>query len=184
MVLAFQLSPTNPQFNLHNETTSYQTLKTRGVVMQGFDLSCGSAALATLFQYYYGDKIKEKDILDFILKEREESLKKNIEKPEGLSLFDLKLAAENFNYRAEGFTISFDSIPLLQGPVIVHLKDETDGHFAVLKGVRGSRIYLADPARGNVRMTHYQFKKKWNGIIFVVEHNTKSPIIASPLILN
>ena len=46
-------------------------------------------------------------------------------------------------------------------------------HFAVLKGVRGDRVYLADPSRGNIRMPAYRFLEAWmrggTGIIFVVE---------------
>lgn len=151
--------------------------------MQGYDLSCGSAALATVFKFYYGDKVGEKEILGFILKEREEALKRNLERPEGLSLFDLKLVAENFNYRAGGFEISFQDLPNLQGPVIVHLKDEEgDGHFVVFKWIKGDRVYLADPSSGNVRMSTYRFKKRWNGIIFVVEHDSKFPLANSPLV--
>jgi len=47
-------------------------------------------------------------------------------------------------------------------------------HFAVLKGVRGDRVYLADPSLGNVRMPMYRFRAMWadgsgRGVVFAVE---------------
>ena len=47
-------------------------------------------------------------------------------------------------------------------------------HFAVFKGVRGDRVYLADPSLGNVRMPLYRFLDMWaneagQGVIFAVE---------------
>ncbi len=77
--------------------------------------------------------------------------------------------------------MSYENLAQLSGPVIVHLEDDAFGHFAVFKGIREDRIYLADPARGNIRLTSYQFKQKWNGIIFVVEHPSKPPLKNSPL---
>jgi hypothetical protein len=43
--------------------------------------------------------------------------------------------------------------------------------------VRGDRVYLADPSRGNIRMPMYRFLDGWlqadgTGIIFVVEPET------------
>jgi len=59
---------------------------------------------------------------------------------------------------------------------------------AVLRGVKGGRVYLADPARGNIRMPLYAFVETWRqadgrGIIFVVEPNAGAPVAASPLAL-
>lgn len=180
---AFRLEQENPHLNIQNERLSFKGLRTQGVVMQGFDLSCGTAALATIFQFYYGEKIEEKEILEFILEKRKEALKRNQQEPEGLSLLDLKLAAGHFHFKAGGFEIPYESLADLDGPVIVHLKGDFGGHFAVLKGFVGDRVYLADPSRGNIRMTPYKFKKKWSGVIFVVEHPHKVPLKNSPLVL-
>ena len=50
----------------------------------------------------------------------------------------------------------------------------------MLRGLRGDRIYLADPSRGNVRMPLYTFLDSWlqddgKGIIFVVEPKSGLP---------
>ncbi len=42
-------------------------------------------------------------------------------------------------------------------------------HFAVLRGIERGRVYLADPARGNVRRRIDQFVNEWEkGIVFVL----------------
>jgi ABC-type bacteriocin/lantibiotic exporter with double-glycine peptidase domain len=61
-------------------------------------------------------------------------------------------------------------------------------HFAVLRGVRGDRVYLADPSRGNIRMPMYAFLATWlqddgKGIIFVVEPKSGLPAGTMPLSL-
>jgi predicted double-glycine peptidase len=63
---------------------------------------------------------------------------------------------------------------MLDGPVMVFVEHRGYKHFAVLRGIRGDRVYLADPSLGNVRMPFYAFLDRWlqddnKGIIFVVE---------------
>jgi hypothetical protein len=58
-----------------------------------------------------------------------------------------------------------------------------------LRGVKGDRVYLADPSRGNIRMPAYTFLESWlqeggTGIIFVVEPKTGLPNDKVPLALN
>ena len=55
---------------------SWQELKSRNVVIQDLDYSCGAAALATLLQFYFGDNVSEVQLLDRILgKLSDESVK-------------------------------------------------------------------------------------------------------------
>ena len=66
---------------------------------------------------------------------------------------------------------------------------EMQQHFAVLRGIRGDRVYLADPSRGNIRLPMYQFLESWlqdggTGIIFAVEPTTGLPDEASALPLD
>jgi predicted double-glycine peptidase len=75
---------------------------------------------------------------------------------------------------------------MLGGPVIVFIQPRGYEHFAVLRGVRADRVYLADPSRGNIRMPGYAFLDDWlqddgTGIIFVVEPETAPPAGASRL---
>jgi predicted double-glycine peptidase len=146
---------------------SWKELRDRNVVIQGFDYSCGAGALATLMRYYFGDNVSEEMILLNILgpmsREEVEDREKN-----GLSLLDLKLCAERMGYEAAGVKLNYASLPQLKGPVIIHLERRDYRHFAVLKGVRGDRVYLADPSRGNIRMSVDRFAKEWSGICLVL----------------
>jgi predicted double-glycine peptidase len=55
-------------------------------------------------------------------------------------------------------------------------------HFAVLRGIEQGRVYLADPARGNIRKRIDQFVTEWEkGIVFVLgkpgeEHMREYPL--------
>lgn len=145
----------------------------RGVVKQQYDYSCGSGALATLLTYGLDDPISEQDILTQILAaltKDEEALRKK----KGLSLLDLQGVAESRGHKAQGFRLTADALPKIQRPVMVFIRPQGYEHFAVLKGVRNDRAYLADPSLGNIRMPLYQFLHMWlddkgKGIVFVVE---------------
>jgi predicted double-glycine peptidase len=146
---------------------SWKELRDRNVILQGYDYSCGAGALATLMRYYFGDNVSEEGILLSILspmtQEEVEDREQN-----GLSLLDLKLCAERMGYQATGVKLSYASLPKLKGPVLVHLEREDYRHFAILKGVRGDRIFLADPSRGNLRISVDRFAKEWSGIALVL----------------
>jgi predicted double-glycine peptidase len=56
-------------------------------------------------------------------------------------------------------------------------------HFAVLRGVDRGRVFLADPARGNLRMGVSQFLQEWSGIVFVLGKEGEEKITDHPLAL-
>jgi predicted double-glycine peptidase len=146
---------------------SWKELRDQYVVMQSFDYSCGAAALATLMRYYFGDNVSEEEILIGILgsmsREEVQDREKN-----GLSLLDLKICAERMGYQAAGVSLDYISLPKLKGPVLIHLETKEYRHFAVLKGVREDRVFLADPSRGNVRISVDRFAKEWSGVALVL----------------
>ena len=70
--------------------------------------------------------------------------------------------------------------------MIVFIEPRGYKHFAVLRGFKGDRVYLADPSRGNIRMAAHTFLESWlgetgKGIIFVVEPKTGLPKDKMPL---
>lgn len=167
---------------------SMKDLRDRNVVKQRFDFSCGAAALATILRYGFGDKVTEREILVqlFELLSEEE---KQISRKEGFSLLDLQRVAQARGYKAQGFRLDAKALSHLAGPVIVFIEPRGYKHFAVLRGVRDDRIYLADPSRGNLRMPAYTFLESWlqkggKGIIFVVEPDTGLPKERMPLTLS
>lgn len=157
---------------------SLRAQRDMGVVKQGFDYSCGAAALATLLTYGLNDPVGEDTLLRALLEplspDQMAALQKN-----GLSFLDLQRLAQSRGHKAQGFRIGRDQFVKLSYPVIVFIRPHGYRHFAVFKGVRGDRVYLADPSLGNVRMPLYRFLDMWaneagQGIIFAVERKDGS----------
>jgi predicted double-glycine peptidase len=170
---------------VNSSVKSLKELRDENLIRQRFDYSCGAAALATILRYGFGDNATEREILEdlFELLSDEET---EIARREGFSLLHLQRAAQTHGYNAQGFRLAPDQLGLLGGPVIVYIEPRGYQHFAVLRGVRGDRIHLADPSRGNVRMPAYEFLDSWlqddgTGIIFVVEPASGPPDAEAPL---
>lgn len=150
-----------------------QALRDAGVVKQKFDYSCGSAALATLLTHGLDDPTDEDTILRGIVGPLSSDELLALQK-RGLSLLDLQKAAQARGHKAQGFRIAADQLPKVSRPLIVFIKPHGYEHFAVFKGLRGDRVYLADPSLGNVRMPLYRFLDMWadqsgRGVVFAVE---------------
>ncbi len=164
---------------------SMKDLRDKDLVKQRLDFSRGAAALATILRYGFGDEVTEREILvDLfdLLSEDEEGLRRK----EGFSLLDLQQVSLARGYKAQGFRLAPEYLPKLGGPVIVFIEPRGYKHFAVFRGVKGDRIYLADPSRGNMRMPAYRFLDAWlgengKGIIFVIEPKDGLPDHDMPL---
>jgi hypothetical protein len=66
-----------------------------------------------------------------------------------------------------GLNPAAQAVPMrqLKGPVLIYFVRHGFKHFAVFKRIKGDRVYLADPARGNIRMSIYHFQSEWPGYI-------------------
>jgi|RhiMethySRZTD1v2_1073278.scaffolds.fasta_scaffold136549_3 uncharacterized protein len=143
-------------------------LRYQYVLRQQFDYSCGAAALATLMTYYFGDETSERDILD-LLKAGLTPDELEVKKKRGFSLLDLRRVAQTKGYQAAGFKLTIEQLKQLATPVIVFVQPLDYKHFAVLRGIDRGRVFLADPSRGNLRMSMGRFLTEWSGIIFVLD---------------
>lgn len=137
------------------------------VVKQNYDYSCGSSAMATLLHYYYGDDLNEGEILKDVFAHLDQEAVRN-RTQEGFSMLDLKRFAERRGYQAIGVKLKYTALPKLAGPILVYLEAADFKHFAILRGVREDRVYLADPSQGNLRMSIYRFLKIWPGYALVI----------------
>src|SRR6186997_197835 len=171
--LSAQIAIGGSNLRVEPPARSMKDLRDQNVVKQRFDFSCGAAALATLMRHGFGQSITEGQILDGLFDLPSEAEKAQRRRT-GFSLLDLQRVAQAQGYDAQGFRLEPEQLPMLGGPVIVFIEPRGYKHFAVLRGVRGGRVYLADPSRGNIRMPVYAFLDTWlqddgKGIIFVVE---------------
>lgn len=164
--------PERPRPPSGSGMTSWKAIRDAGVIRQNFDYSCGSAAFATLVSAS-GRPISEEDVLKGVFARLDEASRIRVIN-EGLSLLDLKGAAEALGHRAEGYRVGPDILARLDRPVIVYIEPYGYRHFAVLRGIVEDRVFLADPARGNLRMPIWRFLEMWQdesgeGVVFAVD---------------
>jgi len=148
------------------------------LVKQQYDYSCGSAALATLLNYYLGENLTERQIIEGLV---EYGDKKQIEKLRAFSLLDMKRFVEKLGYKGAGYKAEIADLRTLGKPCIVPVEIFGYHHFCVFRGIVQDHVFLADPYLGNVSFPLEQFKKMWQrNVAFVV---TDGDIIHSALML-
>lgn len=152
---------------INKQVHSWQELRQQGVVRQKWDLSCGAAALSTIFTYDLGVPVSESEVVVWIL-HRTSPVK--IKARGGFSLLDLKRFAKSRGFNAEGYAgLSLQELIELGRPAIVATRVNGFNHFMVFRGVVADRVVLADPAFGNITKTTQQFTEIWaRGIAFLV----------------
>jgi len=129
----------------------------KGIVKQSHDNSCGAAALSNLIngttQNIY---VSEPEVIQAI----KQVSKQNIAE-EGYSLLDLQRASQKLGYQAEWRKISKENLLKIKQPVILVIHLNTDfPHYAVLKGIRDNEAFLADSARGHVRIAYDELARE------------------------
>jgi uncharacterized protein len=144
-------------------------IQDRNVIKQNYDYSCGSAALATLLNYYVGENLTERQV---ILGLMEYGNKSKIAERRAFSLLDMKKFVNKLGYEGIGYKAELKDLLELKKPCIIPVEFLGYRHFTVLKGFHNGHIFLADPFRGNTSYTIAEFKKMWyETVIFVI--NTK-----------
>jgi predicted double-glycine peptidase len=170
---------------IRQEVQSAQTLRNKNVVIQERDYSCGTASLATLFNYYLGRPVNEKQIIITLLEiNKKRGTLEDVIKRRGFSLLDLKLFAEDQGLKASGFRLSFEDLVKLHIPALVPIIPEGFKHFVVFRGADKERVYLADPSFGNLIESIDQFKKEWYGftnVALIVVPKDANEIEQNPL---
>ena len=125
------------------------------VVMQMEALECGAASLDMILAYY-GKWIALEQVRIDCGVSRDGSNAKNILK-----------AARNYGLKAAGYRVTADALKTeVSFPCIIHWEYN---HFVVLCGFKGGKVYINDPARGNVVIPYKEFEKSYTGIVLTFE---------------
>ena len=144
----------------------------KNVVKQDFDYSCGSAALATLLNFYLGEKLSEQQVIQGLMQYGDAE---KIQERRAFSLLDMKHFVEVLGYQGAGYKAEFDDLKSLNKPAIIPIELSGYKHFVVYRGIYGDHIFFADPFRGNTSFTIAKFKEIWSdNIVFVVSTETPS----------
>lgn len=153
-----------PDAPLSKRMHSLRDMRYRDLVRQGYDFSCGTAALATVLRYGYGIDVSEAGLIKQMLtKDNAREVLKS-----GFSMLDMKQYVEKHGMRAHGFRIEPQSLYQLQIPVIALMEVNGYRHFVVVKGAAAGRVMVADPAMGHRVVYERDFVKGWNGIVLAV----------------
>lgn len=139
---------------------SVKELKEKDVLLQLDELTCGVAALATVLSRYGDDTVTEEDLL------RQEQ---GLIKGQGISLLQLKQLAEKRGFKAEGYQMDLVNLYDEKHPMLLHVVTRFGGHYVVFDGLYKDRIFLADPAIGNVRMSMEEFAGIFSGAVLVID---------------
>ena len=150
---------------LNKKVKSIRQLRDQNVVRQSLDYSCGAAGLATILKYGFEDSVGEKEIIKALLTS---TSYENIVKRRGFSLLDLKKFAESRGYKATGYKMDLEFLRNINSPVLAPIKFKQYRHFVVVKGIIGDRIFLADPALGNITIKEDRFANIWEGKVGLV----------------
>ncbi|XID75366.1 C39 family peptidase [Alkanindiges sp. WGS2144] len=139
----------------------------RGIVKQAYDYSCGSAALTTLLNGYVGEKLNERQTMDGLMRYGEYD---RIVERRSFSLLDMKRFVTALGYNSGGYKGKFEDLIALDKPAIVPIAYAGFKHFVVYKAYRNGRVFVADPALGNLSFSADHFQEIWdNNTLFIVD---------------
>lgn len=145
--------------------SSLKQARTARTLIQKYDFSCGSAALATLLTHHYDYPVTEETVFKEMYENGDQA---KIHK-EGFSLLDMKRFLEAHGFKADGFQQPLDKLNQARIPAIVLINSNGYHHFVVVKGVEDDRVLIGDPAQGTRAMSRTIFNESWqNGLLFVI----------------
>ena len=100
----------------------------------------------------------------------------------GLTITDLRQLAVKNGFLATIGRLSFKQLTESKIPLIVALETNAYMHFVIFRGFDDQWVYLADPARGNIRVPAVQFTQEWqkNTALVVIKKGGR-PDPSSPL---
>jgi len=136
------------------------------IILQKYDYSCGSAALASLLTFHYGRPTTEEAVFKAMFAAGDQEKIRR----EGFSLLDMKNNLAEQGLVADGFKVTLDRLAELAVPVITLINTGGYRHFVIVKGLDKDEIVLGDPAQGVVIVKKEQFTAVWSGIALIIRN--------------
>lgn len=166
------------QTRITTSVIPWSEIRKRSLVRQGWDISCGAAALSTVLTYYYDYPVSETAITLTLLKNTDPQL---VRKRGGFSLLDLKRYVTAKGYEGRGYgDMKLEDIESFAVPAILPVRIRDFDHFVVYRGRVGGRVLLGDPAFGNITLTLTEFDDMWRSkIAFFVINEGQSKELES-----
>lgn len=146
---------------------SLQQIKRSGTLLQQYDFSCGSAALATLLTHHYGVPADEREVFEQMYADGDQAKIRR----EGFSLLDMKRFLHSRGFEADGFVQPLDKLKEERVPAIALITENGYHHFVVIKGLDRDRVLIGDPATGTRALPREAFEQQWKQKLLFVIHN-------------
>ncbi|HUN54449.1 MAG TPA: C39 family peptidase [Smithella sp.] len=144
------------------------------LIKQGYDYSCGSAALAIILNFYLGENFTEKQVIQGLLHYGNSD---EIAKRQAFSLLDMKKFVQVLGYKGEGYKADLEDLKSVTTPCIVPIKILNYRHFVVFRGIHNGHIFFADPWRGDISFTLNEFNDMWYEKVFFVVSAVDGPVL-------
>ncbi len=151
----------------------------RNLVRQQFDFSCGAASLTTILRYYVGQDLNERQVMEGLLQYGESE---RIIERRAFSMLDMQRLVSALGFPSGGFRAGIEDLAELDHPAIVPINHAGFEHFVVVRDIRDGRVFIADPAVGNITFTLHEFEEKWtDNVLFIVFPGDEPPVNALAL---
>src|SRR5215475_14041962 len=151
-------------FKVH--VVSMREARFQTIILQKYDYSCGSAALASLLTYHYERPTTEEEVFKAMFAAGDQEKIRR----EGFSLLDMKSYLGQVGLVADGFKVTLDRLAQLGVPVITLINTGGYRHFVVIKGMDKDEIVLGDPAQGVIVAKKTRFQAVWSGIALIIRN--------------
>ncbi|TLD99737.1 peptidase C39 [Helicobacter trogontum] len=146
---------------------TWTQIRDSNLTKQEYDYSCGSASLSTILTYYYNTHTNEKDIINFMLRDKGIDINKkeeiewndDLREKASTSFLDLAKYAETRGFKTLGLALNMESLGKLKVPAILYVKARSNDHFSVYRGMDHYFVYLSDPSLGNIKISKEKFKE-------------------------
>lgn len=162
--LSFVLFISDSAFARESASPVLSLIETRqkNVVLQQWELSCASAALATVLRYQHGFPVTERAVaLGMINREEYLSNPDLLRYRQGFSLLDMKRFVDSIGYEGLGLgQLNIEDL-IEYAPIIVPVDLQGYPHFVVFRGATSNQVLLADPAFGNITLSKEKFIDGW-----------------------
>ena len=152
--------------------TGIKQARLQGTLLQQYDFSCGSAAIATLLSYQYSYPITEREVFEQMYARGDQQKIRR----EGFSLLDMKRFLATRGFEADGFQQPLDKLNEAHVPAIALINENGYHHFVVIKGLERDRVLIGDPANGTRAVPRAAFEAGWNQphLLFVIHNRMDS----------
>jgi predicted double-glycine peptidase len=157
---------------------SWRDIPFRTVVRQQYDFSCGSAAVATLLRFHYGQSdVHEAEVFRAMYDHGDQARIRQV----GFSMLDMRDYLNSQGFQTDGLRLSLDRLQALNEPTIALITRNGYRHFIVIKGISTTSVLVGDPTFGLQTYSRHDFEAMWNGVVLAVRHE---PTSAPPAIYN